>query len=80
MTTGEMLDALAKIGRPTLMRMESGLWFARVDFPAPEGVIMQVKSDFDHPTHESALIQLIARLGGVVAVGSSISKSITVKS
>ena len=72
-TTGEMLDALAKIGRPTVTRMGSGFWWAYVELPTPDGVKLEVKSDANHPTHESALIQLISRLGTITDLGNSVS-------
>lgn len=69
MNTIEMLDALAEIGCPRLSKMGDGTWCASIELPAPKGVTSTVRSDFDHPTHESALTQLMARLGAVEAVG-----------
>lgn len=71
MNTSEMLDALAKIGTPHVTRTKEGAWWAGVEFPAPAGVTMVVRSTIDHPTHESALLQLIARLEGVVEMGKT---------
>jgi len=62
MNTGEMLDELAKVGKPRLSRQDTG-WFAAVELPAPAGVQAVVRSDFSHPTHRSALTQLLARVG-----------------
>ena len=61
MTTGEMLDFLAQIGAPSVRRFDDGSWSAKVAFPAPKGVTTEVSSDFNHPTHESALTEVIAR-------------------
>lgn len=76
MTTGEMLDLLATLGRPRVARMDDGKWHAAVEFPAPEGVTAKVASDFNHPTHESALIQLLARVHDMTDIGSKISRSL----
>jgi len=73
-STDEMLDQLSTIGKPVLMRMDSG-WYAKLELPAPTGVQMEVKSDFGHPTHGSALIQLISRLGGIVEFSQKIRSS-----
>lgn len=76
MTTGEMLDLLSTLGRPRVSRMDDGKWYASVSFPAPAGVTAKVDSDYSHPTHESALIQLIARVHDMTDMGSKISKSL----
>ena len=76
MNTGEMLDLLATLGRPRVSRMEDGKWHAAVEFPAPQGVTAKVASDFNHPTHESALTQLLARVHDMTDMGSKISKSL----
>jgi hypothetical protein len=76
MTTGEMLDLLATLGRPAVRRFEDGKWHATVEFPAPAGVTAKVASDFNHPTHESALIQLLARVRDMTDMGDKISRSL----
>lgn len=75
-TTGEMLDALARVGFPHLIRFDDGTWSASVKLPTPEGVTLEVKSGFKHPTHESALIQLIARLGSIQTVSSDVETAL----
>ena len=65
MTTDEMLDELAKIGRPRLHRCDDGSWSASIKFPAPDGVTAEVRSNFDHPTHRAALECVIDRIGGL---------------
>lgn len=75
-TTDEMLDALAEIGMPRVGRQKDGGWCASIEFPAPKGVQMEVRSDFGHPTHRSALIQLIARLGEVTTLGDGVRRAL----
>lgn len=77
MNTGDMLDLLSTMGRPRVSRLKDGAWHASMEFPAPEGVSVEVKSEFNHPTHESALLQLIARVRDMTDMGDKISKSLT---
>lgn len=74
MTTGEMLDLLARVGMPCLRRLDSGAWSANIEFPAPTGVTVKVASDYNHPTHESALLQLIVRVQGMYSFGDDAAK------
>ena len=67
-TTDEMLDRLALVGRPSVRRMKDGTWYANLEVPAPEGCTVEISSDFKHPTHRSALVQLCARLGATRSV------------
>lgn len=50
---------------------DDGNWHARVKFPTPKGVTAEVASDFIHPTAESALIQLDARIGAYLGDNSA---------
>lgn len=63
--TGQLLAQLAAIGAPMVRRMDSGGWTASVEFPAPEGVTANVRSDFKHNSPDEALQVCIDRLGGL---------------
>lgn len=63
MTSDEMLDLLAKVGRPRLYRHDDGKWSAKLKLPAPSGCTAEIASDFDHPTHRAALAKVIERMG-----------------
>lgn len=66
MNTGEMLDHLSQYGKPRVGRLDGG-WFAAIELPIPaEGAAQSVSSAFGHPTHESALTQLLARLDTII--------------
>lgn len=75
-TTDELLDKLAEVGRPNLLRMESGMWHASIKFPAPDGVTASVCSEFDHNTHGDALLCVIERIGGLESMMVNSGKSI----
>lgn len=75
-TTDEMLDALSTIGQPSLSKMEDGTWYAKIKFPAPDGVTASVDSGFKHPTHRSALDRLVKRLRGLQEVGDNTAKAL----
>jgi hypothetical protein len=76
MRTDEMLDLLATIGRPKVARMDDGAWYAQLSFPAPEGMTVECRSDFSHPTHTSALTQLLARVGELRGVGDKVADAL----
>ena len=76
MSTGQMLDFLSTFGRPRVSRLDDGKWCASVKFPAPVGVTAEVTSDYSHPTHESALIQVIARVQGLTIVTDKVSRAL----
>jgi hypothetical protein len=75
-TTDEMLDLLATLGAPHLHRHDDGKWSASIKFPAPAGVTAEVRSDFNHPTHRSALTQLLARIGEIKGIGDGITAAL----
>lgn len=76
MTSDQMLDLLATMGRPRLVRHDDGRWSAGIKFPAPEGVTTEVNSDYNHPTHRSALLQVIARVRDLTGLADVISREL----
>lgn len=60
-----MLMQLAAIGQPSLSKRDTGFWHCCFDYPAPEGVTAQCRSQFDHLSPQEALQCCIDRLGGL---------------
>ena len=57
-----LFDRMAALGDFAVRRMSGGSFFANVKLPTPDGVTVEVASDFKHATVMSALVQLSARL------------------
>lgn len=74
-TSDEMLGWLSCIGAPRLMRHDDGTWSAVLKMAAPEGVQLEVRSDFNHSSHISALVQLVARVDQVPGVADIVRKT-----
>ena len=76
LSSDDMLDLLASIGRPHLMRHDSGKWVASLEFPAPAGVTAKISSDHNMPTHRAALAQVISRIKGLSGLSENASKAL----
>jgi hypothetical protein len=61
----KLLAELALLGSVSLRKMNNGGWHADCEFPSPEGVTAQVRSDFKHKTPIEALQCVHDRLGGL---------------
>lgn len=61
-----LIARLAPLGGFRIWRnIDASGWYAELELPSPEGCTFKVTSDFRHPTAESALTQLEARLGEI---------------
>lgn len=56
------IDQLAQLGEVRLFRMADGCWSAALEYPAPQGITAQVRSDFKHATHEEAIDCVFSRI------------------
>jgi hypothetical protein len=63
MTLEQMLMQLAEVGFPSVRRCKmDGTWSAHLEIVTGPGGTLNFRSEFDHPTPSSAVVQLMDRV------------------
>lgn len=71
----DLFNEMSKLGSFDVNRMGDGCWHGHLKLPTPDGVTVEVRSGFGHPTAYSALVQLSVRVADLrerLAVGAAI--------